>query len=88
MEKTTREVIKFAADRGVAHCSVSLKVHNLILLMISFHKTWRHQQQTMQNVSQDISIMDKCYLSKWNAGNLKKNFHTHKTSNKEEKSSV
>jgi hypothetical protein len=36
---------------------------------------------------QDISSMDKRYLSKGNAGNLKKNFHIHKTCNEEEKSS-
>jgi len=47
MAKTAREVIKFAADRWVAQCSVPLEMHNLILLMISFHKTRTHQQQTL-----------------------------------------
>ena len=51
MEKTAQEVIKYAADRWVAQYSVSLKMYNLILLTISFHKTWRHQQQTLWNVS-------------------------------------
>jgi hypothetical protein len=47
MAKTAWEVIKFAADRWVAECSVLLEMHNLILLMISFHKAWTHQQQTL-----------------------------------------
>jgi hypothetical protein len=86
MEKTTQEVNKFAAKRGVAQCSVSLTMHNLILLMISFHKTCGAiSNQHCETFHQDVSIMDKRYLSKWNAGNLKRT-STHKTS-KDEKSS-